>query len=379
MLKYSSQRIDDDDIDAVCKALRRDTITQGDLVIEFETALQKRIQSDYCLTVSSATSGLYIVYKALGLGPGDVLWTTSVTFIATANAAVCLGAKVGLVDIDLANFNLCPFKLEIGLKQAIRKNSLPKILTVVHMAGVSCRMKEIREICDRYGVVIVEDASHALGAYYENLPVGSCIYSSACVFSLHAIKSMTTGEGGVVCTNSEPLAQQVRTLRNHGLQPTENSDASPQKANYYFTEPSLNFRSTDIAAALGISQLSKLDKFMKIREQIALFYDRYISNKYVIKPETNKSYSANHLYIIRTKGSNSQESLELQSYLKQTGILVGFHYVPLYRLMNLNVDINDFQESERYYETALSLPIHCNLSSEDTARVVKVIHEFYER
>ena len=384
-IPYGCQDINQADIDAVIDVLRSDFLTQGPVLPAFE-----KIVADYCgaqhaVAVNSATSALHIACLALGVGKGDSVWTTPITFVASANCALYCGATVDFVDIDSRTYNLSVERLAEKLNEAKQTGTLPKVVIPVHLCGQSCDMVSIHSLGQKYGFKIIEDASHAIGGHYNNEPVGNCRFSDITVFSFHPVKIITTGEGGMALTNDEQLAKHMRLLRSHGI--TSNSaDMHPrlQKEiwNYQQIDLGFNYRMTDIHAALGLSQMHRLDEFVAKRQTIARRYDTMLSDLPVVipwqHPDSNSSY---HLYPIRIK-PNERNKTQRQVYeaLQSANINVNLHYIPVYR--QPYYEVFGFRsgycpESELYHREILSIPIYPTLTETDQSKVMGILHEVF--
>jgi UDP-4-amino-4,6-dideoxy-N-acetyl-beta-L-altrosamine transaminase len=373
MIPYGRQHIAQADIDAVVNVLQSDYLTQGPKVPLFEQAVADKVGAKYAVAVNAGTSALHIACLALGLGPGDILWTSPITFVASANCALYCGAKVDFVDIDPDTYTLCPQALEKKLKQAEQENRLPKIVIPVHMCGRPCPMAAIHNLSQQYGFRIIEDACHALGGQYKGKPIGSCQYSDITVFSFHPVKLITTGEGGMAVTNDITLADRMCRFRSHGI--TSNPDQmAPRPAdeiwNYQQIFLGYNYRMTDIQAALGISQLEKLDAFIARRRELARRYGRVLANLPVRTPlQDPDGESAWHLYVIRLKlNIISQNQQQVFASLREKGIGVNLHYIPVhlqpwYRAMGFAP--GQFPEAEQYYKEAMTLPLFYTMTEQE--------------
>lgn len=381
-IRYSTQDIDENDIQSVVELLKSDFLTQGPVGAEFEQAVASFCGSEYAISVSSATAGLHIAYKALGLGPGDMVWTTPLTFVATANAALYCGAMVDFVDTDPLTFNMCPDALSAKLEQADKAGELPKIVAPVHLGGQSCDMKRVRELSEKYGFRIVEDASHAFGADYEGQKLGNCSYSDLCIFSLHPVKMITTGEGGLVLTQDGELARKCQLLRSHGVTRNNDEMESAQDGRPWYYEQVLlgfNYRLSDIQAALGLTQLSRLTKFVEKRRSIALTYDQNLNRDlYVPQSQISSSVSSYHLYLVKVRDADLRD--DLFSHLKKRQIMANLHYIPIYRHPYFQrlcpTNPSNFPNSEDYYARALSIPVHTKMSESDKDRVLEAMNDF---
>ncbi len=380
MIPYGRQDISESDIESVISVLRSDFLTQGPKVPEFEETICTYTGAKYGVAVNSATSALHIACLSLGLGQGDWLWTSPITFVATANCGLYCGAKVDFVDIDPQTYNLSPQALEEKLILAKKEGKLPKIVVPVHLAGLSCEMEEIHKLSKEYGFRIIEDASHAIGGQYQGEVIGSCKYSDITVFSFHPVKIITTAEGGMAITNDETLANKMTLLRSHGI--TRDKDIMTHEPDgpwyYQQIELGLNYRMTDIQAALGLSQLQRLDKFLLKRRKIAEKYDKALADLPIsVQFQNKKCLSAYHLYIIRVKEDISKYShKEVFNKLRHSGIGVNIHYIPIHTqpyYKKLGFNLGDFPIAEQYYREAISLPLFPNLKEIQQAYIVEVL------
>ena len=377
-IPYGRQTITESDISSVVDVLRSPYLTQGPAVPAFEQALAAKVNATHGVAVNSATSALHVACLALGLGPGDRLWTSPITFVASANCGLYCGAQVDFVDINPLTMNIDIEKLADKLRLAKQKNKLPKILISVHFSGLSCDMSAIKKLSDEYGFFIIEDACHALGGSYGDNKIGSCSFSDLAVFSFHPVKSITTGEGGVVMTNSSSLAEKMMILRTHGITKDPESMIKKEKDGpWYYEQIALghNYRMTDIQAALGSSQLKRLDKFIKKRNLIADQYNKLLEDLPIQIPLIPPGYySAFHIYVIRLNlNMISRSRLEIFEDLLSDGVGVSLHYIPIHLqpyYKNLGFKKGDFPASEKYYNEAITLPIFFDLSSEQQEKVV---------
>lgn len=380
MIPYGKQDISQQDIDGVLEVLKSDFLTQGPKVPEFEKALCEYASAKYAFAMNSATSALHVACMALGLGEGDWLWTSPLTFVASANAGLYCGSKVDFVDVDPRTYNMCPKSLEQKLVEAEKEGKVPKVLIPVHLSGQSCDMATIYRICSSYGVKIIEDASHAIGGSYFGNPIGSCKFSDITVFSFHPVKIITTAEGGAALTNDKDLAEKINLYRSHGITRDAEMMTEPAHGSWYYQQIALgyNYRMTDLQAALGVSQISRLDEFVAKRHMVAKRYNLMLKNLPVETPyQLENAYSGFHLYIIRLQLDKIMLShKEVFEKFRSSGIAVNLHYIPVhmqpfYKAMGFRV--GDFPESEKYYSEAISLPMFPNLSEEDQDKVVKVL------
>ena len=376
MIPYGRQDISQQDIDAVDAVLRSDFLTQGPAVPRFEAALKAATGAEYAIAVNSATSALHIACMALDLGPGDWLWTVPNTFVASANCAIYCGAEVDFVDIDPATYGMCPVALAEKLAQAEAQGRLPKILIPVHFAGQSTDMAAISALARRYGVRLIEDASHAIGASYKGRPVGDCAFSDICIFSFHPVKIVTTAEGGAATTNDPVLAQRMELHRSHGVtrDPALMQGESP--GGWYYEQVALgyNYRMTELQAALGASQMTRLEEFVTRRNALAQRYDAILAGLPLIVPAQHpETRSAYHLYPVQV-----EDRARVFAHLRAQGIGVNVHYIPVhtqpfYRARGF--DWGDFPQAEAYYRRAISIPLYAQLTEADQDRVVTVLRE----
>ena len=380
MIPYGKQDISQADIDAVVDVLRSDFLTQGPKVPEFEAKVAGHVGAKHALAVNSATSALHIACLALGLGPGDWLWTTPITFVASANCGLYCGAGVDFVDIDPDTYNLCPKKLAEKLRDAERDGKLPKVLVAVHLCGQPCDMAAIHELGQRYGFHIIEDASHAIGGKYRGEFIGSGRYSDITVFSFHPVKIVTTAEGGMALTNDDALAARMNLLRSHGITRDPGLMTHEPDGPWYYQQVDLgfNYRMTELQAALGISQMDRLDAFVTRRHELARRYDKLLAGLPVTTPwQHPDGYSGLHLYVIRLQLDKiSKTHLQVFESLRQQGIGVNLHYIPVhtqpyYQKMGFHAD--GFPNAIAYYSDAISLPMFQGLTDEQQDHVVKIL------
>jgi UDP-4-amino-4,6-dideoxy-N-acetyl-beta-L-altrosamine transaminase len=379
VIPYGRQSISQADIDAVIEVLRSDFLTQGPAVPRFEACVADYCAAAHAVAVHSATAALHLACMALGVGPGDWVWTSPITFVASANCALYCGAQIDFVDIDPRTFNLCPRALEDKLAAAARAGQLPKVLIAVHLCGQPCEMQPIHALAAQYGVRVIEDASHAIGARYQDEPVGAGRYSDITVFSFHPVKIITTGEGGMALTQSAELAQRMRLLRTHGITREAASMTQPPDGPWYYQQIALgfNYRMTDIQAALGVSQMARLGEFLAARQRIAQRYDEALTGLPLATPRVHPdAQSAFHLYVIRLE--NAAQRAGLFAALQTRGVAANVHYIPVhtqpfYARMGFAAD--DFPEAMRYYRAAISLPIFPGLSEDDQNVVIDCIRE----
>ncbi len=378
MIPYGRQDISEADIQAVVDVLRSDFLTQGPQVPAFERAVKTYCGAQHAVAVNSATSALHLACIALGVGSGDIVWTTPISFVASANCALYCGATVDFVDIDPRTYNLGLDALAAKLEKAEREGKLPKVVIPVHLAGQSCEMAGIHALAQRYGFKIIEDASHAIGGKYLDEPVGNCRYSDIAVFSFHPVKIITTGEGGMALTNDPVIAGRLMRLRSHGITrvPAEMTHLPDGPWYYQQIELGFNYRMTDIQAALGLSQMQRLDEFVAKRRLIAKRYDELLADFWVTTPwQIPDADSSLHLYIVRLKRDQINfAQKDIFERLRSFGILVNLHYIPMYRhpyFEAMGFIRDEFPEAEKYYAEAISLPIFPTLSETQQTEVVE--------
>jgi UDP-4-amino-4,6-dideoxy-N-acetyl-beta-L-altrosamine transaminase len=382
MIPYGRQDITDGDILEIEKVLRSDFLTQGPTVPRFEQAVSKYCGANYAIAVNSATSALHIACLALDLGPGDWLWTSPNTFVASSNCGRYCGANIDFVDIDPETYNMCVDTLSDKLIKSEKQGNLPKIVIPVHFAGQPCDMEKIYELSKKYGFRIIEDASHAIGASYDNNKVGSCKYSDITIFSFHPVKIITTGEGGMALTNDENLSNHMRRLSTHGITKDKelmHSRPNNEIWNYQQIELGFNYRLTDIQAALGLSQLKRVDEYVKSRHKIAEFYNSELNNLNIQLPfHSPKTYSSYHLYPIRIK-NNLTPKTQKQIYdaLWDKDIAANLLYIPVHRqpyYENLGFKSGDFPQAEQFHREVICLPMFPKLTKEQQTKVVKSLN-----
>ncbi len=379
IIPYGRQTITQDDIDAVTEVLRSEFLTQGPVVPRFEAALAAYSGSEFAVATNSATSALHLACLALGLGPGDRVWTTPITFVATANCARYCGAEVDFVDIDPLTYNMSADRLEERLIAAASDGCLPKVVIPVHLCGQSCDMAKIHALSKKYNFSIIEDASHAIGGKYLGKQIGGCQYSQITVFSFHPVKIITTGEGGAATTNDPLLADRMQRLRSHGITRDPAQMTTPPDGPWYYQQIDLgfNYRMTDIQAALGLSQLGRLDQYVNKRHSLALEYDRLFINKPVVVPFQHQDcYSSFHLYVIRLRLAEMRVGQrEIFERLRSNGVMVNLHYIPVYRHPYYAMGRIYFKcpEAEKYYREVITLPLYPALDEKILARIVDVM------
>ena len=376
MIPYAKQNVLKEDIDAVISVLESDFLTQGPMVPKFEEQLKQKVGAEHAVVVNSATSALHLSCVALGLKTGDRVWTSPISFVASSNCALYCDAQVDFVDIDPRTYNMSPSALEEKLIHAEKNGELPKIVIVVHFAGQSCNMREIHRLSLKYDFKIIEDASHSIGASYNNWTVGCCKYSDITVFSFHPVKIITAGEGGAILTNNPILAQKIILLRSHGITREKELFSRENSGPWYYEQIDLgfNYRMTDIQAALGISQLNRLKSAVEKRNEIAGLYDKLLSETDVTLPFIDPiNYSAFHLYVVRLNLENLKKSKrQIFELLHIEGVMVNLHYIPIYKqpyYRKKGFPENYCNEAEAYYLEAMSLPMYENLTESQVRQV----------
>ncbi|MCI5039557.1 MAG: UDP-4-amino-4,6-dideoxy-N-acetyl-beta-L-altrosamine transaminase [Donghicola eburneus] len=379
MIPYGRQDISQADIDAVVDVLKSDFLTQGPAVPAFEQAIADYVGAKFGVAVNSATSALHIAVKALGLGEGDLMWTSPITFVASANCGRYCGADVDFVDIDADTFNMCPDALAAKLEAAEAAGRLPKVIVPVHMCGQSTRAEEIAALARKYGIKIVEDASHAIGASYGEDKVGACAHSDITVFSFHPVKIITTAEGGLATTNDPVLAERMGLLRSHGVTRDPALMTHETDGPWYYQQVDLgwNYRMTEMQAALGLSQMARLDQFIDRRNALADRYDSLLADLPLTTPgRIEGARSAWHLYVIRLDDAARHRAVF--EYLRANGIGVNLHYIPVHTqpyYRDLGHKVGDFPASEEYYSRAISIPLYAGMSDVEQDEVVRVLSE----
>ncbi|WOC78305.1 UDP-4-amino-4,6-dideoxy-N-acetyl-beta-L-altrosamine transaminase [Stutzerimonas frequens] len=380
MIPYGRQDITQADIDAVVSVLQSDFLTQGPMVPRFEQSVAQHVGASHALAMNSATSALHVACLALGLGNGDWLWTTPITFVASANCGLYCGAQVDFVDIDPQTYNLCPRALARKLEQAERDGKLPKVVVAVHLCGQPCDMLAIHALAQRYGFKIIEDASHAIGGKYQGGFIGNCRYSDITVFSFHPVKIITTAEGGMALTNDAELAARMELLRSHGItrDPAQMTHESDGPWYYQQIDLGFNYRMTELQAALGVTQMERLDQYVARRHQLARRYDDLLAGLPVTTPwQHPNSYSGLHLYVIRLQlGKITKTHSQVFEALRERGIGVNLHYIPVHTqpyYQRMGFGVGDFPEAERYYAEAISLPMFQTLREEQQRQVTAAL------
>ncbi len=382
MIGYGRQSVSDEDIEAVNAVLKSEFLTQGPHVTEFEDNVASYCGVGYAVAASNATASLHMAYAALEVGPGDLVWTSPVTFVATANAARYLGADIDFVDIDPKTWNMSVGKLEEKLHDARSAGRLPKVVAPVHLTGQSCDVEAIGHLAREFGFRVVEDASHAIGGRYRGLPIGSCEHSDITVFSFHPVKVITTGEGGMATTKNPDLAHRMRLFRSHGITRDPALMDGPSDGPWYYQMVSLgwNYRMTDMQAALGSSQMTRLDAFVARRHEIAAHYDRAFGSLGVGIPyRADWQYSGFHLYCIQwAEGLGGLDRLQALKALQARGLGVNVHYIPVHLqpyYRQLGFKAGDFPNAEEYYSRAITLPLHPSLTESEIDQVIGSVQE----
>ncbi len=379
-IPYGCQDINQEDLQSVMEVMQSLWLTQGPAIKRFEEAVAEYCGAKYAVAVNSATSALHIACLAADLGPGDLLWTSPNTFVASANCALYCGAEVDFVDIDPKTYNMSVSALEEKLIQAQKTGKLPKVVIPVHFAGQSCPMAEIRQLANKYNFTVIEDAAHAIGGSYNGKKVGACEFSEMTVFSFHPVKIITTGEGGMVLTNREDLYEKLMRLRTHGIARDERFMVKPLDGPWHYQQIELgfNYRMTDIQAALGYSQLQRIDDFVRRRHYLAARYEHLLKGLPVTLPRQDpETYSAYHLYVLRLHLDElSKTKRQIFEELRAINIIVNVHYIPVHTqpyYEKLGFKAGAFPEAEQYYRETLTIPLYYRLTDEDQEYVVEVL------
>lgn len=376
IIPYGKQSISEQDIEAVVNVLKSDFITQGPVVPEFERAVANYCGANYAIAVSNATSALHLACLSLGIGAGDRVWTSPNTFVATANSVLNCGAIIDFIDIDLKSYNLSIECLQQKLELAEKNNQLPKAIIAVHFSGQSCDMEQLKLLSEQYHFYIIEDAAHAIGASYLTEKVGSCKYSDITIFSFHPVKIITTGEGGMLLTNKPELAKKIELLRSHGITRNQDEMIHASHGEWYYEQIELgyNYRMTDMQAALGLSQLKRLDEFVSKRRNLAQLYQKKLVDLPVILPwQSEKGLSSWHLYVICFEHDKFKKNKKvIFSQLRNKGIGVNLHYIPVHiqpYYQKLGFKWGDFPNSEIYYQQAMTIPLFPEMSELDIEHI----------
>lgn len=372
-IPYGRQDITQEDLNTVLETLQSDWITQGPMIKKFEDKLSNYTGAKYVSALNSATSALHVACLALGVGKDDIVWTTPITFVASANCALYCGAEIDFVDINEKTYNLDPEKLRAKLEEAEFKGTLPKVVIPVHLTGQSCEMEKIKKLGDEYGFKIIEDASHAIGGKYKNEPIGNCKYSDITVFSFHPVKIVTTAEGGACLTNDQKLSEKINLLRSHGITRDENLMTSESHGPWYYEQVDLgfNYRITDIQAALGFSQMHRLDSYIQRRHEVAAIYRKELSDSDLTLPfQHEDAYNSYHLFVVKLPGNKRKEVF---IKLREANIGVNVHYMPVhlqpyYKKMGFKE--GDFPVAEAYYKKSFSIPMFPTLKDEEIKYIV---------
>ena len=380
MIYYGKQSISETDIKAVEEVLRSDFLTQGPAIEQFERTAANYCGAKYAVAVCNATAALHIACLSAGLDTGELLWTSPITFVASANCGRYCGADVDFVDIDEKTYNMSAAALEEKLRRARRDNKLPKVVIPVHLAGQSCDMARIKELSEEYGFTVIEDASHAVGADYLDTKVGSCAFSDMTVFSFHPVKIVTTGEGGMVLTNNHELYEKLLLYRSHGITRNPAKMTHVSDGAWYYQQIVLgcNYRMTDIQAALGTSQMKRLDAFVARRRELAARYDALLQELPLVTPHVMEGANPSwHIYVVRVAfGQIRKTKQQLFEAMKEQGIMLNLHYIPVHRqpyYEKLGFRQGDFLQSEKYYEEAFTLPLYYDLTNDEQERIVDAL------
>ena len=381
VIPYGRQDISKKDIESVVNILKSDYITQGPTTIKFENRVADYCKVKYAHSTNSATSALHVACLSLGVGKGDLVWTSPISFVASSNCALYCNADVDFVDIDQTSYNMSPAALEKKLIEAKSNGRLPKVVIPVHLSGQSCEMDKIHYLSKIYGFKIIEDASHSIGSFYKGKPVGNCEFSDIAVFSFHPVKIITTCEGGMCLTNDPELSNLIARFRSHGITRQASEMSKTPDGPWYYEQLNLglNYRMNDVQSALGLSQMERLDEFVEKRRKIAEIYDDLLKTPIIQTPKQHPDTKSSwHLYIIRLKKNTNFTHKQLFENFRSAGVLVNIHYIPIYRqpyYKKLGFTKQGFSESEKYYKEAISLPIFPELTFKEQKRVVDLIKQ----
>jgi UDP-4-amino-4,6-dideoxy-N-acetyl-beta-L-altrosamine transaminase len=382
VIPYGRQTISEADIESVVQVLRSDFLTQGPQVPAFEASVARHVCASHAIAVNSATSALHMACLALDLGPGDWLWTSPNSFVASANCGVYCGAQVDFVDIDPKTYNMSAQALADKLARAKREGRLPKVVIPVHFAGQSCDMGAIAALAHEYGFKVIEDASHAIGSRWQGTHVGACQHSDITVFSFHPVKIITTAEGGLLTTRDAAIAQKLADLRSHGITREAARLERIDQGGWYYEQQALgyNYRMTELQAALGVSQMTELDRFIVRRHELVARYEDGLQGVPIVRPwQHPDSHSAFHLYVIQVADGARMNRRKLFDVLRGAGILVNVHYIPIHLqpfYQRMGFQAGDLPVAEAYYDRAISLPLYVGLSESDQDFVIQKIKEF---
>ena len=382
MIPYSRQKIFNSDIKEVVKVLKSDFLTKGKKVIEFEKNLGKKVRAKYSISCNSGSSALLLACKSLNLKKDDLVWTVPNTYAASANCAIECGAKIDFIDIDPKSWNISINKLENKLKQSKIKKKLPKVLILVHLAGMPAQLDKIHKLSKKYKFKIIEDASHAVGAEYKKYPIGNCKWSDLTVFSFHPVKIITSGEGGAITTNNKKLAERIKLLRENGIHSIKKKfKNSPYYPNYYEqVDTGYNFRMSEISAALVNSQLKKLDFFINKRNLIAKNYIRSIKNpKFSFQEKSKDAKSSYHLFVVKFVNPNKERYLKIFKTFNKNNIFINLHYKALHLnpyFQDMGFKKGQFPVSENYSYSAFSIPIFVGLNKNSIKKIVNILNNF---